>query len=177
MMQSAARLERLACEFDQDRFSVDVRSRPEQHSNLARDVLVGLGRTPKSLPPKYFYDEVGSQLFDQICDTPEYYPTRTEQALLERFADDIVRKTEPQCIVELGSGSSRKISTVLAAIERSNAGCRYVPFDVSHGMLEASCRDLVKRFPWLEVHGIVGDYDRDFDALPVSGPTLFIFLG
>ena len=177
MIESAARLESFAFGFSHARFSIEVRSKPDQHSSLAHDVLVGLGRTPKSLPPKYFYDEVGSQLFDQICDTPEYYPTRTEQALLERFADDIVQKTKPQCIVELGSGSSRKISMVLAAIERSQARCRYVPFDVSHGMLEASSRDLVKRFPWLEVHGIVGDYDRDFDALPVSGPTLFVFLG
>lgn len=177
MSESAARAAPLVLGFRHDRFSIDVRSRPEQHSSLAHDVLVGLQRAPRSLPPKYFYDEVGSRLFDQICDTPEYYPTRTEQALLARFADGIVQKTTPRCIVELGSGSSRKISTVLAAIERTAGPCRYIPFDVSRSMLESSSRDLLKRFPWLEIHGIVGDYDRDFDALPLSGPTLFVFLG
>lgn len=177
MMQSAARLQNLNFGFSHDRFSIEVRSKPEQHTSLANDVLVGLGRTPKSLPPKHLYDDVGSRLFDQICDTPEYYPTRTEQSLLERFADDIVRKTEPRCIVELGSGSSRKISTVLAAVERARARCCYIPFDVSQSMLEVSSRDLVKRFPWLEVHAIAGDYDRDFDALPLRGPALFVFLG
>lgn len=176
-MQSAARLESLVFTSGDARFNVDVRSKPEQHSSLAHDVLVGLRGAPKSLPPKYFYDEVGSQLFDQICDTPEYYPTRTEQALLGRFADSIVHQTNPRCIVELGSGSARKISTVLAAVERSTARCRYVPFDVSRSMLEASSRELLLRFPWLEVHAIAGDYDRDFDALPLHGPTLFVFLG
>jgi len=176
-MQSAARLESLVFASGDARFKVDVHSKPEQHSSLAHDVLVGLRGAPKTLPPKYFYDEVGSQLFDQICDTPEYYPTRTEQALLERFADGIVHQTNPRCIVELGSGSARKISTVLAAVERSTARCRYVPFDVSRSMLEASSRELLVRFPWLEVHGIVGDYDRDLDALPLHGPTLFVFLG
>lgn len=177
LTQSAARLERSAFAVSEDRFSIDLRSTPEQHSRLAHDVLVGLCSTPKALPPKYFYDAVGSRLFDQICDTPEYYPTRIEQALLERFADSIVQKTDPRCIVEFGSGSARKISTLLAAVERSTACCRYVPFDVSRSMLETSSCALLQRFPWLEVHAIVGDYDRDFDALPVSAPTLFVFLG
>src|SRR6186997_117473 len=115
MTQSAARVQNSFHGLALERFCMDIRSKPEQNPTLRNDVLVGFSRTPKSLPPKHFYDEVGSRLFEQICDTPEYYPTRTEQALLARVADAIVGKTKPTCIVELGSGSSRKISTLLGA--------------------------------------------------------------
>src|SRR5690606_11548672 len=125
----------------------------------------------------HFYDAYGSQLFERICETPEYYPTRTEQALLERHAWSIVERTKPRCIVELGSGSSRKISTILKAVERRSARCTYVPFDVSRSMLEQSGRSLLNAFPWLNIKAIVGDYDRDLDALPRLGPTLFMFIG
>jgi L-histidine N-alpha-methyltransferase len=159
------------------RIGLDVRREPDHTQGLARDVDLGLRATPKSLPPKHFYDARGSQLFEQICDTVEYYPTRTEQALLEQYADTIVRETKPVCIVELGSGSARKISTVLEAVDKDRARCTYVPFDVSRSMLEESAKALVERFEWLNVHAIVGDYDKDLDALPRLGPTLFMFLG
>ena len=159
------------------RFDLEVRGNRAALDGLARDVLLGLGRRPRSLPPKHFYDARGSELFELICSTPEYYPTRTEQALLERTAESIVRETHPACIVELGSGSARKISTLLKAIENAQAHCSYVPCDVSRSAIELSGRTLNDRFPWLSIHGIVGDYERDLDALPRLGPTLYMFLG
>lgn len=159
------------------RFGLDVRYEPTDDTSLADDVFAGLSRAAKSLPPKYFYDARGSRLFEQICDTDEYYPTRTEQQLLDQNADTIVRMSAPRSIVELGSGSARKISRVLESVEHQRIRCTYVPFDVSRSALEESGRDLLGRFPWLEVRGIVGDYDKDLVALPKLHPTLFMFLG
>lgn len=159
------------------RFDLEVRGDRSAVDGLSRDVMVGLGGHPKSLPPKYFYDARGSELFERICNTPEYYPTRTEQALLERCAESMVREARPARIVEFGSGSARKISTLLEAIEKARVHCSYVPFDVSRSALEQSGRTLMERFPWLAVHAIVGDYERDLDSLPRLGPTLFMFLG
>lgn len=159
------------------RFGLDVRYEPTGDTSLASDVFAGLSTAPKSLPPKYFYDARGSHLFEQICDTKEYYPTRTEQRLLERYADAIVRMSNPRSIVELGSGSARKISTVLNSVERQRLRCTYVPFDVSRTALEESGKALLDRFTWLQVHAIVGDFHKHLAALPKLHPTLFMFLG
>ncbi len=159
------------------RFVLEVRHEPNQAESLARDVQAGLSQKPKSLPPKHFYDARGSQLFERICNTPEYYPTRTEQALLERHARAIVYKTRPSSIVELGSGSARKIATLLKAVESERQRCSYVPFDVSRSILEESGHQLMNEFTWLRVHAIVGDYDNDLESLPRFGTTLWMFLG
>lgn len=159
------------------RMAVDVHVRPESGSTLADDVREGLTRRPKALPPKHFYDDLGSRLFDRICDTPEYYQTRTEQALLERIADELIAGTRPTDLVELGSGAARKTRTLLDAIERQRLGTRYVPFDVSEGMLRHSATGLLAAYPWLRVHGVVGDYDHHLDRIPSAGRRLIVFLG
>lgn len=159
------------------RFDLQVCSRRAALDGLSRDVLHGLGRHPKSLPPKHFYDARGSELFERICNTPEYYPTRTEQALLELHAESIVHQAHPSCIVELGSGSEHKISILLEAVEKTRGHCSYVPFDVSQSALEQSGQALIDKYPWLSVHAIVGDYERDLESLPRLGPTLYVFLG
>jgi L-histidine Nalpha-methyltransferase len=146
-------------------------------ATLARDVMAGLGDQPKKLPPKYFYDDLGSQLFDRICDTPEYYQTRTEQALLERIAGGLVEEIAPTDVIELGSGAARKTRAVLDAVHRSGRPCRYVPFDVSEGMLRRSARQLLDEYEWLTVSGIVGDYDRHLSLLPPGNRRLLLFLG
>lgn len=156
---------------------MDVHAAPDDRSALARDVRAGLGAERKSLPPKYFYDERGAKLFDAICDTAEYYPTRSEQALLKRIAGDVVERVRPTDVVELGSGSARKTRVILDAIERIVGSCRYVPFDVSEEMLRASSRRLLEDYDWLVVHGVVGDYDRHLDQLPAGERRLFLFLG
>ncbi len=162
---------------------VDVHVRPGSGSTLARDVREGLSRRPKSLPPKHFYDERGSRLFDRICETPEYYPTRTERALLEEIADELLQRmggegdAGPLGLVELGSGAARKTRSLLEAARRLRLDCTYVPFDVSEEMLRAAASRLQADYPWLPIHGVVGDYDRHLDRIPVFDRRLFVFLG
>lgn len=141
-----------------------------------RDVSRGFAKPQKRLPPKYFYDEHGSRLFDLICDTDEYYLTRSEQALLELAADEIVAPGY-RMLVELGSGAARKTRTLLDAVARCGRPCRYAPFDVSESMLRHSARQLLSAYPWLEVHGVVADYERHVDQLPADSRRLVMFLG
>jgi L-histidine Nalpha-methyltransferase len=162
---------------DSDRIRVRVLLGPQDGSTLAADVHQGLRRPQKTLPPKHFYDELGSQLFEQICDTPEYYPTRTELALLERVADDLVLRVRPTDVVELGSGSARKTRALFHAAERAGVRVRYVPFDVSESILLDSARQLTREYSWLEVHGVVGDYERHLHYLPAGERRLFLFIG
>jgi len=162
------------------KLKIDVHVRPNAGSTLARDVREGLGKTPKSLPPKHFYDERGSKLFDRICETPEYYPTRTELALLEEIADDLFAgfdPSQPLGLVELGSGTARKTRTLIEAAGRRGLALTYVPFDVSEEMLRVSAVGLRQDYPWLPVHGVVGDYERHLDRIPNLGRRLFVFLG
>jgi L-histidine Nalpha-methyltransferase len=162
---------------ESSRLQVRVFLNESAREQLARDVREGLTQSPKSLPPKYFYDAAGSKLFDRICDTPEYYQTRTEQALLERVAEDIVGTLAPSHIVELGSGAARKTRVLLDALGRSGRGGHFVPFDVSEGMLRASAEKLLGNYPWLQVHGIVGDYEQHLAHIPSGERRLFVFLG
>jgi L-histidine N-alpha-methyltransferase len=162
---------------DNSRLRVELCAPANQSSTLASDVRAGLARSPKSLPPKHFYDERGARLFDAICDTPEYYPTRAEQALLERIAAEVIAEVAPTDVVELGSGSARKTRVLLDAVGSVLGSCRYVPFDVSEEMLRVSSRRLLSDYPWLTVHGIVGDYDLHLDRLPAGDRRLFLFLG
>ncbi|HEY6562195.1 MAG TPA: L-histidine N(alpha)-methyltransferase [Polyangiaceae bacterium] len=173
----AARVRREDEAAESSRFQVRVFLNERAREQLADDVREGLTQTPKSLPPKYFYDAVGSRLFDRICDTPEYYQTRTEQALLEGVADRIVTGLAPSHIVELGSGAARKTRVLLDALGRTRRDARFVPFDVSESMLRASAQTLLGDYPWLHVHGIVGDYEHHLAHIPNGERRLFVFLG
>lgn len=144
---------------------------------LGEDVRRGLTAEPKTLPAKYFYDERGSRLFDAICDLPEYYLTRTEQALLETVAGELIGELEPIQIVELGSGASRKTRLLLDALTRHGRAASYVPIDVSGAMLRRSALALRRAYPSLRVHGIVGDYENDLARLPPAERRLLVFLG
>lgn len=153
-----------------------VPSRPAP--SLAEDARAGLLEPPRSLPPKYFYDERGSRLFDRICNTPEYYPTRTEEALLERWAGEIIAATRPEQLLELGSGTSRKTRHLLDACQAAGLACRYRPFDVCEAMLRESGARLLEAYPWLRVEALVGDYNAGLARLPdAPGRCLFVFLG
>lgn len=144
---------------------------------IAVDVRRGLTRLEKELPSKYFYDARGSRLFERICELPEYYPTRTELALLARSAGELVAACEPGELVELGPGSTRKARLLLDTLARGRAA-RYVPIDVSRSMVEAAARTLERDYEGLSVHGIVGDFLGDLDAVPRSrGGRLVAFLG
>jgi L-histidine N-alpha-methyltransferase len=133
---------------------------------LADDVLDGLTRPFKELPPKHFYDARGSELFEQICELPEYYPTRTELEILTERADEIVADTGAGELVELGAGAATKARVLLDAMDRAGTLSRYVPLDVSESALEESARALVDEYDGLEVHGVIGDFERHLDGVP-----------
>ncbi len=147
---------------------------------LSDDVLDGLTRPFKELPPKHFYDAHGAQLFDRICDLPEYYPTRTERAILEANADAIVDVTGATELVELGSGTASKTRVLLDAMERAGTLTRYVPFDVTESMVRDVAAALVEEYAGLAVHGIVGDFDRHLGLVPApddNASRIVAFLG
>ena len=145
---------------------------------LADDVLDGLTRPLKELPPKHFYDQAGAELFDRICELPEYYPTRTERAILEARAGEIAARTGAVEVVELGSGTAAKTRVLLGALHRAGTLERYVPLDVTEVMVRDVARRLVAELPGLRVHGIVGDFERHLGHLPApAGPRLVAFLG
>ena len=156
-----------------------VQVRPtRQISDVLDDVRNGLLRPPRSLPPKYFYDERGSWLFDRICETDEYYPTRTEDALLSRYSKEIIRQTRPAQIIELGSGTSRKTRRLLDACETHTHTCSYAPFDVCREMVHQVAVNLQHNYPWLEVVPMVGDYHAGLGNIPIAeGVSMFVFLG
>ena len=144
-------------------------------SDIAADAAAGLLNRPRFMPPKYFYDARGSRLFDAICDTPEYYPTRTEDALLEQYAVAILEQCRPAHIIEFGSGTSRKTRRLLGACD---SDLSYWPFDVCEAMLHEAGHQLVQEYDWLDVNVLVGDYLAGLDDLPeVEGPCLYLFLG
>jgi L-histidine Nalpha-methyltransferase len=139
--------------------------------SLANDVLDGLTRPFKEIPAKHFYDARGSELFEQICELPEYYPTRAERAILLERADGIIRRTGAGELVELGSGSPEKARILLAAMSRAGTLRRYVPLDVSESALEAAARELLDEFDELTVHGVIGDFERHLPQVPDADGT------
>ncbi|MEM8502799.1 MAG: L-histidine N(alpha)-methyltransferase [Cyanobacteria bacterium P01_D01_bin.1] len=140
--------------------SVDSVKKPGQ------DVVTGLSSNPKYLPPKYFYDERGSRLFEQICELPEYYPTRTETSILKAFGSVIAQITGPCEIVELGSGSSTKTRILLDAYQLAGYPLRYLPIDVSSTMLSATAEQLLKEYPEMSIHALAGTYESSLNVLP-----------
>jgi len=149
-----------------------------ESTTLVQDARAGLFARPRSLPPKYFYDAAGSQLFDRICDTPEYYLTRAEAGLLARHGRDIIDRTRPVHILELGSGVSRKTRHLLDACSVLGCQPQYRPFDVCEEMLIEAGTALQQEYDWLQVDALVGDYLAGLDNLPAAhGPALVAFLG
>lgn len=162
----------------------------EDVEQMIEDVRAGLLAVPKDLSPwpKYFYDETGSELFEEITAVPEYYQTRTELSILQKKAPEIVARTGCRELVELGSGSSSKTRVLLdAMVSRSgftsaSGSDRYVPFDVSESALAGSAKRLIEEYPTLEISGFVGDFDRSLESL-LAHPRvealgrLVIFLG
>jgi L-histidine N-alpha-methyltransferase len=146
--------------------------------SLADDAREGLTRTLKELPPKHLYDSRGAVLFDRICELPEYYPTRTERAILERVADELIAATGASELVELGSGSATKTRLLLDAMAAAGTLQRFVAVDVTEQVVRAGAAELTREYPGLHVHGLIGDFERHLDRLPrASGPRLVAFLG
>ncbi len=152
---------------------IRIESYLEDHDDrsLAYDVLDGLTRPFKELPPKHFYDARGSELFDQICELPEYYPTRTEKEILSGNAEDIVAATQAGELVELGSGSAEKARILLDAMNDAGTLSRYVPLDVSETVVLDAARQLVEEYDSLSVYGVIGDFERHLDGVPEPDGT------
>jgi L-histidine N-alpha-methyltransferase len=144
---------------------------------LRADVRRGLAARPRSIPPKYFYDEAGSRLFEAITQLPEYYLTRSETALLRRHALRLVGANRATDLVELGSGNSRKTRMLLAAMRSQGTLRRFVPIDISAPALRRMASGLARSFPTLEIHGIAGDFEKVLGRIPDGGRRLIAFLG
>jgi L-histidine Nalpha-methyltransferase len=144
---------------------------------LRRDVRDGLTRTPKSLPPKWFYDPVGSDLFDQITRLPEYYPTRAEAEILRARAADIAAASGADTLVELGSGTSEKTRILLDALRDGGSLRRFIPFDVDASVLESAGAAIGEEYPGIEIDAVCGDFEEHLGKIPHVGRRLVIFLG
>jgi L-histidine N-alpha-methyltransferase len=144
---------------------------------LRRDVRDGLTQTPKSLPPKWFYDSVGSDLFDQITRLPEYYPTRAEAEILRARAAEIAIASGADTLVELGSGTSEKTRIVLDALRDNGSLRRFIPFDVDSSVLAAASAAIGTEYPGIEIDAVCGDFEEHLDKIPRVGRRLVIFLG
>jgi len=160
-----------------DRLVVDVHlTAADLDAALRADVVDGLGRRPRTLPPKWFYDDRGSQLFDEITRLGEYYPTRREREILGREALAIARRAAADTLVELGSGTSEKTRILLDAWLATGLR-RFVPFDVSEATLVEASRAIADEYPGVDVHAVVGDFERHLGALPTGGRRTVVFLG
>lgn len=151
---------------------------PDHHGrHLRADVRAGLTGSPKTLPPKWFYDQNGSILFEQITELPEYYPTRDERELLENNAGDIAAASPTETLIELGSGSSRKTPLLLNALKKAGPLRRYVAVDVSDSALLEAGDELSRSFPDVELQAVAADFETQLHLLPHRGPTMVAFLG
>lgn len=144
---------------------------------LRRDVLDGLRQTPKTLPPKWFYDSVGSDLFDQITRLPEYYPTRAEAEILRARSAEIASASEADTLVELGAGTSEKTRRLLDALRDRGALRGFVPFDVDASVLSATATAVQREYPGVEINAVCGDFEEHLTEIPGGGRRLFVFLG
>jgi L-histidine N-alpha-methyltransferase len=144
---------------------------------MLRDVRQGLTTMPKQLSPKYFYDERGSELFEEITQLPEYYLTRAERLLLEKKIPEVVASVRPCSLVELGAGSATKTRIILDAMRESGCAECYVPIDVSKEFLEATALQMQADYPTVRITPVVSDITEPFALPPVASPTLVAFLG
>lgn len=157
--------------------TVDVHLGPDDLARtLAADVRAGLRATPKELPPRWFYDDRGSALFEAITRLPEYYPTRAERAILQAHAREIATRSRAHTLVELGSGTSAKTRLLLDALDGVGTLERFVPLDVSEATLRTAARTIAADYG-IAVHGVVGDFELHLDRLPRGGTRMVAFLG
>jgi L-histidine N-alpha-methyltransferase len=157
---------------------IDVLLGPDDIERALRaDVHRGLTAHPKELPPKWFYDDRGCELFDAITRLPEYYPTETERAILRANAAEIAKASGADTLVELGSGTSDKTRTLLDAMAGSGQLARFVPFEVNEATLRTAADQIAAAYPGIDVHAVVGDFEHHLGELPVVGRRMVAFLG
>jgi L-histidine N-alpha-methyltransferase len=156
---------------------IDTQLDPRQSSLDLAQLRRGLEASPKRLPSKYFYDQRGSELFEEITQLPEYYPTRAEKTLLLDVADEIGRIAAAEELVELGAGAAIKTRVLLDAMQRTGLLKLFVPFDVSESEVRRVAEELAKEYPGLQIHGIVADFVHHLTAIPAGSPRIVMLLG
>jgi len=162
------------------RFNVETAVETTAHEQFKMDVFYGLRSTQKRLSPKYFYDARGSQLFEQICELPEYYPTRTEKTIIETNLDELVGYSGHEMVlVEFGSGSSVKTQLLIEAFLRKYGKLHYVPIDISESILQQASENLSSQFTNLKITGLASDYTTGLATLKQERihSKLILFLG
>lgn len=159
------------------RITIEVPAGRTDPDSERREVRALLATSPRRIPSRYFYDAAGSRLFDEITRLPEYYLTRTEAEILEREADRMVARTGAFELVELGSGTSTKTRILLDAMDRADHLHRYIPFDVSEPVVHEAAHALAAAYPELEIHGVVGEFDRHLAGIPPGERRLVLLLG
>ncbi len=157
--------------------TIDIPLTREDPDLVKTQITRGLQADPKTLPSKLFYDERGSTLFEQICELPEYYQTRTEHQLLTKWADEIVTLSGADELVELGSGAATKTRVLLDAMTKVGQLRYYVPFDVDESIVRRVSEELVREYPGLQIHGVVGDFLFHLEHIPEGGKRLVVILG
>ena len=159
--------------------AIDVHLDADAAATMARDVRAGLCAYPKELAPKYFYDDRGSRLFEQITELPEYYPTRAERTILDwRSAEILAAAGAPGTLVELGSGSAAKTRHLLSAMRDAGSLETYVPVDISEEITQRTAAELVDEYPGLSVRGLVCDFEQHLERIPDGdGRRMIAFLG
>ncbi|MCZ6782558.1 MAG: L-histidine N(alpha)-methyltransferase [Proteobacteria bacterium] len=165
---------------DRDRFELISPERANSAASFAEEVQAGLTAAQKSLPCRFLYDEAGSRLFEEICDLPEYYPTRTERSILERRAEELARSfAEPASLVELGSGSASKTRILIEALLKRQRQLTFSPVDISRSALRDSTAALLEDYPGLRIRAVEGEYDRALHCIREAShaPTLVLWLG
>lgn len=159
-------------------FRIDVHTRARAVSELVEDARRGFSEHPRNLPPKYFYDARGSDLYEEITKLPEYYQARTELSILREVASGLVSRHAPEELIEIGSGSSRKTEALFDAIAAEERTATYVPFDVCPEAILGAAQRLAAQYPWLSIHGVAGDFVRHLRHLPRRrGRRAVAFLG
>jgi L-histidine N-alpha-methyltransferase len=159
-------------------YTIDVHLSPDDvRQRMRADALSGLTADPKSIPPVWFYDERGSQLFEEITKLPEYYPTRAERRLLEAHAPAIAELSKADTLVELGAGSCEKARVLLSALQKLGTLSRYIPFDVSDEFLRDAAASLSADYDALAIHLVIDDFSEHLSAIPSDGRRLVAFLG
>jgi L-histidine N-alpha-methyltransferase len=159
-------------------YTIDVHLSPgDVRTQMQADALAGLQAGEKSIPPVWFYDERGSQLFEEITRLPEYYPTRAERHLLEAHAPTIAEMSKADTLVELGAGACDKTRVLLDALQETGTLARYVPFDVSDEFLRSAASTLSDEYAELDVHVVIGDFHQHLAEIPSDGRRMIAFLG
>jgi L-histidine N-alpha-methyltransferase len=158
--------------------SVDVHLPPGGPlSGMAADVRIGLTKPFKELSPRYFYDERGSELFERITELPEYYPTRAERAILQNDSAELVEAAgNPATLIELGSGSAAKTRVLLDAMKDAGGLRAYAPVDISEEITRDTAAKVADEYG-IQVRGLVCDFERDLERIPLEGPRVIAFLG